>query len=109
MSHGLTLHVDSAITFAAAQCQDISQLGTVNELSRLILPPGSRLLTATSREFTEPDRDLSAFQGFLLQPRQTIYRCTCWSFCFGDEHILRIAQRSYLPLLNTAAAHAITN
>ena len=54
------------------QSQSIKDLGTPEQVARMILPRGSEVVSYSSQQYTQPDRDLIDLA--LTQPRQQSYR-----------------------------------
>ena len=75
------LHTPAPLTPAAAvQCQSVGQLGSLEQVARMILPRGAEVLNYSQQQYKEPERDLIDLA--LVQPPQQSYRCApCGSVC----------------------------
>jgi hypothetical protein len=57
------------------QVTDIQQLGSPEEVARLVLPPGARVAAAAVRSFPQPPRDTgSPLLGVIERPPRLVYR-----------------------------------
>lgn len=56
------------------QITDVSQLGSVEEVSKLVLPPGSRIDAASVRTFPIPPKDTGTVVGVIERDPVVIYR-----------------------------------
>jgi hypothetical protein len=56
------------------QVTDVSQLGTPEEVARLVLPPGSRVARAEVLLVPQPPRDTGSVLGTIERPDRQLYR-----------------------------------
>lgn len=64
----------SKLKQALFQITDISQLGPVEEVAKLVLPPGSRVDSVSTREFPVPPKDTGTVMGVIERDPVVVYR-----------------------------------
>lgn len=64
----------STVKQTLLQITDIAQLGTVEEVARLLLPAGSRVAGATVLSFPQPAKDTGTLLGAIERPPRQLYR-----------------------------------
>ena len=109
----LDMSIEIVINDVWAQLTDVAQLGSVEEVTKLIVPPGSQVLAREAAKKALPPRDTGTIRGVVQLPPQTAYRShPPWTLkpqsltSMMELHVISVTEHAVLLLTALCSSHS---